>query len=533
MKPPGGDMMMALAIAAVLLAAALRNFIPPAPSTTVGIDLGTTFSCVAVFDNGRVHVIDVEPGSTILPSAVALREGAPPLVGSAALESEGLGLVYDAKRFIGRAYSPADADQLAAEAAQLPFDIVSGWSAERKRAETHILPRGFRVPLRAEEVSAMILRKLRAAAEKHIGRKVRAAVLAVPVDFTEEQRNATREAARLADIEVLRLLHEPTAAAIAYGLHQHPNVRSVMVYDLGGGTLDVSLLDLDNGIFSVVAAAGNNFLGGQDVNRLLSGHFAAYASPPFTPAELADAELANRLRAAVEQLKIDLSDGCDCAGVCATADDVVLSVEMRGKGARTLSMSRAGFERVAAAFIERALLPVREVLAEMEIGFEQVRTRRGARVCSGAHQLCTWQWRDSRRQKGLRGKRGSGSTRSVTGRLKVASIRALHFRASLRAPDPALTTRAPGLHSVCRWTSSSSSVARRASPRFGSSSPRCSAGRSPTARCRPRRRSRGGPPSRQVRSSTRKRCPLVRPRRSSRGEEQAPNSSPRPLRARS
>ncbi|KAJ1636496.1 heat shock protein 70 family [Pavlovales sp. CCMP2436] len=349
----------------------MRNFVPEAPSTTVGIDLGTTFSCVAVFDQGRVHVIEVEPNSTILPSAVAVRQGSPPIVGRAAFFAEGYGLVYDAKRFIGRAFEASEEAALALEAEQLPFSVRSGWSAERGRAETHILPRGHAAAIPAEEVSAIILRALKAAAEKHIGRKVRAAVLAVPVDFTEEQRNATREAARLAGIEVLRLLHEPTAAAIAYGLHQRPTVRSVMVYDLGGGTLDVSVLDLDNGIFSVASAAGNNFLGGQDVNRLLLAHVVARASPPLGALDGAAHAVLFR---AVEALKIQLSDGCGCTGRCETPDDAEVSVplQLSGRAAGLIGMSRAEFERVIGAFVERALLPVHEVLGEMQISIGQV-----------------------------------------------------------------------------------------------------------------------------------------------------------------
>lgn len=383
MRAPGGDAMMAFAIAGVLLAAAMRNIIPPAPSTTVGIDLGTTFSCVAIFDRGEVHVVQVEPNSTILPSAVALRAGEAPIVGRAALLAPaGYGVVYDAKRFIGRAHEPGMEAELAREVAQLPFSVVPGWSKERRRAETHILPNGMAAALGAEEVSAMVLRALRDAAERHIGRKVRSAVLAVPVDFTEAQRNATREAARLAGIEVLRLLHEPTAAAIAYGLHQRPTVTTVMVYDLGGGTLDVSLLTLDDGIFSVVAAAGNNFLGGQDVNRLLLRHFVAAGLPALSGAgagALDDGAHASLFRS-VEALKLALSEGCDCAGGCESGDDARVAVPLLlpGRPPSELSLSRAELEAAASAFLDAALLPVGQVLDELGISADQASARGGA-----------------------------------------------------------------------------------------------------------------------------------------------------------
>ena len=422
MRAPGGDAMIAFAIAGCLLAAGLRNIIPPAPSTTVGIDLGTTFSCVAIFDHGRVHVIDVEPNSTILPSAVALRPGAPPVVGRAALVSAGPGVVYDAKRFIGRAYEPGSEAELEREVAELPFRVVRGWSKERARLETHILPSGFETALAAEEVSAMILRRLRDAAEAHIGRKVRAAVLAVPVDFTEMQRNATREAARLAGIEVLRLLHEPTAAAIAYGLHQRPTVRSVMVYDLGGGTLDVSVLDLDDGIFSVVSAAGNNFLGGQDVNRLLLPRAKRSAQPALADGALGEAAHA-ALFAAVEELKVSLSGECDCVGQCESADDAPVRVALRipGEAARTIGMSRTELEAAIAPFVERALLPVREVLAELNMTIQQVWV--GGRDGRAGRAGGMGEWRAARRAHNTRRAR----------RADAAALRACRPRVRIRS----------------------------------------------------------------------------------------------------
>lgn len=480
-------MMMAAGLSLVVLAAALRNIIPPAPSTTVGIDLGTTFSCVAVFDHGRVHVIEVEANSTILPSVVALKDGSDPIVGRAAhAAGPDYGIVYDAKRFIGRAYDDEAPESLALEAAQLPFDVVRGWSEERRRAETHILPRGAPRPVRAEQISAMVLEKLRRAAEGHIGRPVRAAVLAVPVDFSEAQRNATREAARLANVEVLRLLHEPTAAAIAYGLHDRPSVRTVMVYDLGGGTLDVSLLHLDNGIFSVVSAAGNNFLGGQDVNRILARHFLTDAASPLAGRE-EDHATAAALRAAVERLKVALSSRCECTGECRRPADAEVSVpvELGGGERPMITLSRQGLERLIEPFVNAAMAPVDELLAELEMSIDDVRARpaRPALACARA----------------------------------AAGTRARHAVGRSGREHRLRTARARALARGHRWTSSCSWAARPASPPSERGSRRCWAARSPTARCRRRKRWRAARRSRQASSSTRRRCPSARRRRSSRG----------------
>eukprot|EP00962_Isochrysis_galbana_P015022 scaffold4302_cov98-Isochrysis_galbana.AAC.1 len=214
------------ALIIVLLAASVQQMMPSPPVTAVGIDLGTTFSCIAAFNDGEVDVIVNAEGSTITPSVLFVpSNGSDLIVGEYArsVAARQLGtLLYDAKRFVGKRY---DAARLADEVAGLPFDIVPRRPANdpTRALEPHLLARrdgGQPLTFAPEEVGAHIIRRLRAAAEKHIGQPVRLAVLAVPVGFARPQIEATRQAAILAGFEVMRIIHEPTAAAMAYGLHE-------------------------------------------------------------------------------------------------------------------------------------------------------------------------------------------------------------------------------------------------------------------------------------------------------------------------
>ena len=307
----------------VLLAASLQQMLPPPPSSTVGIDLGTTFSAVAVFDDGEITVIPSAYGSTILPSVVFVPDNGsePILTGDrarpAAAASPGT-LVYDAKRLIGKAYDPARTPD---EARGLPFDVVAAAPREwdglppppksappspRPSAEARlqVWAGGQRVLLAPEEVGALVIRELKGAAEAHVGRPVTQAVLAVPVGFGASQIAATRRAAHLSGLEVLRMIHEPTAAAMAYGLHNQAHALTVMVYDLGGGTLDVSLLNLNNGIFEVMAAAGDNRLGGQDFSAALLERILSDVAERMPGTDIrGDAEVMRELREEAERIK--------------------------------------------------------------------------------------------------------------------------------------------------------------------------------------------------------------------------------------
>ena len=252
------------------------------------------------------------------------------------------------------------------------------WSTTRSQLEAHLtLTTGSqRLRFAPEDIGAMVVGELKRAAELHIGREVRQAVLAVPVGFNRKQINATREAAELAGLEVLRMIHEPTAAAMAYGLHTHAEVNTVMVYDMGGGTLDVSLLNLNNGIFEVMSAAGDNRLGGQDFNLGLLQHLEAEVRRKMPAHDLdADTEGMRVLREEAERLKVAMNDECDCGGRFYDGDEgATVEVELPPslRAAAPIVVTRADYERVSAELFDRALAPVRQSLERIGMRADQV-----------------------------------------------------------------------------------------------------------------------------------------------------------------
>ena len=370
-----------LGVLAVLFAAAIQQMIPSPPVTCVGIDLGTTFSCIAVFEDGDVTVINNRAKSSITPSVIFQpADGSAPLVvgeGARATAAVAPGtLVYDAKRFIGKRYAREVVER---EGRGLPFALVPGLSTLRSQLEPHLELQagGQRLRLAPEDVGTLIVHELRMAAEAYVGRTVANAVLAVPVGFNAKQINATKQAAINAGFNVLRTIHEPTAAAMAYGLHTNSMVNTVMVYDIGGGTLDVSLLNLNNGIFEVIAAAGDNRLGGQDFNLIIFEHLIhriENAMPAGSLNVTNDAEALRALREEAERVKLELNDEADCSGVFEEGDTGIVQIDLPQafKAAGPLLVDRAQFEALVQPLLQRALQPVRDVLARVEMGVEDV-----------------------------------------------------------------------------------------------------------------------------------------------------------------
>uniref|UniRef100_A0A3Q3EY13 Heat shock protein 5 n=1 Tax=Labrus bergylta TaxID=56723 RepID=A0A3Q3EY13_9LABR len=214
--------------------------------TVVGIDLGTTYSCVGVFKNGRVEIIANDQGSRITPSYVAFTSEGERLIGDAAknqLTSNPENTVFDAKRLIGRTWGDSTVQQ---DIKYLPFKVTE------KKSKPHIqvdIGGGTMKTFAPEEISAMVLTKMKETAEAYLGKKVTDAVVTVPAYFNDAQRQATKDAATIAGLNVMRIINEPTAAAIAYGLDKRDGEKNILVFDLGGGTFDVSLLTIDNGVF--------------------------------------------------------------------------------------------------------------------------------------------------------------------------------------------------------------------------------------------------------------------------------------------
>ncbi|MDX6584333.1 MAG: molecular chaperone DnaK, partial [Solirubrobacterales bacterium] len=233
-------------------------------ATAVGIDLGTTNSVIAAWQGGEPIVIPNAEGARTTPSVVAFTESGERLVGQLARRQSIMnpkGTIYSAKRFIGRRF-----DEVSDEAKAVSFDVVPGPNGE---ARFEIRGKQYS----PEEISALILRKLVDDAGKFLGERVKEAVITVPAYFNDAQRNATKDAGRIAGLDVLRIINEPTAAALAYGLDKKGH-ETVLVFDLGGGTFDVSLLDVGDGVVEVRATAGDSHLGGDDFDRRLVDYLA-------------------------------------------------------------------------------------------------------------------------------------------------------------------------------------------------------------------------------------------------------------------
>jgi heat shock protein 1/8 len=248
----------------------------------VGIDLGTTYSCVGIFKNGAVEIIANDQGNRTTPSYVAFTD-TERMVGEAAKNQAAMNptnTVFDAKRLIGRKFN----DQIVQADMKLwPFKVA----AKGDRPVIEVEYKGETKQFFPEEISAMVLGKMRETAEAYLGQAVKNAVVTVPAYFNDSQRQATKDAGIISGLNVLRIINEPTAAAIAYGLaNKAKGERNVLIFDLGGGTFDVSLLTLEDGVFEVKATAGDTHLGGEDFDQLMVEYCVkwrctTYASHPF------------------------------------------------------------------------------------------------------------------------------------------------------------------------------------------------------------------------------------------------------------
>jgi len=235
----------------------------------IGIDLGTTYSCVGIWEKGRVEIIANDLGSRITPSYVAFTETGERLIGEAAKSQAAINptrTLFDVKRFIGRRY---DEPTVQRDKKLLPFDIIN----KEGKPFIQIDIKGELVTFSPEQISAMVLGKMKEVAEAYIGKPINRAVVTVPAYFNDGQRQATKDAGTISGMKVERIINEPTAAAIAYGLDQKGKEKNIMVYDLGGGTFGVSILTIDNGIFEVIATNGDTHLGGEDFDQRVMEYF--------------------------------------------------------------------------------------------------------------------------------------------------------------------------------------------------------------------------------------------------------------------
>jgi len=321
-------------------------------AVAVGIDLGTTNSVIAAMEGGKPAVIPNAEGARTTPSVVAFTEQGERLVGQLARRQAILnpkGTIYSAKRFIGRRY-----DEVTSELNAVSFDVVPG-------------PDGaVRFDIRGrqyapEEISALVLRKLTEDAAKFLGEKVTEAVITVPAYFNDAQRQATKDAGRIAGLEVLRIINEPTAAALAYGLDKKKN-ETVLVFDLGGGTFDVSILDIGDGVIEVRATAGDTHLGGDDFDRRIVDYLADEFKRDTGIDVRSDPQALQRLFEAAEKAKVELSSVTQT-----TISLPFLTADATGPKHLNTTLMRSKFDQLTADLVERTTKPVQQAMADARL----------------------------------------------------------------------------------------------------------------------------------------------------------------------
>jgi endoplasmic reticulum chaperone BiP len=316
----------------------------------IGIDLGTTYSCVGIFKNGRVEIIPNEFGNRITPSYVAFNDDEK-LVGEAAKNQAHINpkrSIYVIKRLIGRNF---DDPEVQRDLKWVPYDVVKG-KGGKPLVRTKVVG-GVTKDLSAEEISAMILVKMKEIAENYLGRDIKHAVVTVPAYFNDAQRSATKDAGTIAGLDVLRIINEPTAAAIAYGMDKKSGEQNIIVFDLGGGTFDVSLLTIDNGVFEVAATAGDTHLGGEDFDQRLTEHFVKVFLKKTGKDVHKDPRAMQKLKSEVEKAKRDLSS--------VHQTKVTIENLMDGNDLSEV-ITRARFEELCNDLFKKTMQPVQQVL---------------------------------------------------------------------------------------------------------------------------------------------------------------------------
>jgi molecular chaperone DnaK (HSP70) len=331
----------------------------------IGIDLGTTYSCVAVWRNNRVDICPNEQGNRITPSYVAFCKDGTRLVGDAAKNQAAQnpsGTIFDVKRLIGRKFSDASVQK---DKTLFPFEISSDKHGmpeidlEGEIAAAHSKKNKFT----PEEISGMVLRKMKEIAEAYLGQEVKHAVVTVPAYFNDAQRQATKDAGTIAGLKVERVINEPTAAAIAYGLDKQDREENILVFDLGGGTFDCTLLSIDNGVFEVRATSGNTHLGGEDFDQRLMEYCMSQFKRQSGIDISGDKRALQRLRKQCEQAKRTLSTqqsaNIDCEAL-ANGEDF------------STTISRAKFEELNMDLFKKTMVPVTQVLKDSGMSKDQV-----------------------------------------------------------------------------------------------------------------------------------------------------------------
>jgi len=326
----------------------------------LGIDLGTTYSCVAVWQNNRTEVLANDQGNRTTPSYVAFTDSER-LIGDAAKNQAAMNpenTIYDAKRLIGRKF---DDENLQKDKKLLSYDIIKDDGGKPLIEVSYKCEKKTFTP---EEISSMILTKMKETGESYLGGTVKDAVITVPAYFNDSQRQATKDAGAIAGLNVLRVINEPTAAAIAYGLDKVKGKESnVLIFDLGGGTFDVSILSIDDGIFEVKATAGDTHLGGEDFDSRLVQHFMSEFKRKHKKDLSSSKRSLRRLRTACERAKRTLSSQ---ANASVELESIFEGVDFYS------SITKARFEDLCADLFRGCLVPVEKVLKDSGLGKSEI-----------------------------------------------------------------------------------------------------------------------------------------------------------------
>ena len=327
--------------------------------TAVGIDLGTTYSCVGVFQHGKVEIIANDQGNRTTPSYVAFTD-TERLIGDAAKNQVAMNpqnTVFDAKRLIGRKF---DESTVQSDMKHWPFRVQNDCGKPKIRVEH----KGEEKSFSPEEVSSMVLVKMKEVAEAYLGGTIKDAVITVPAYFNDSQRQATKDAGAIAGLNVLRIINEPTAAAIAYGLDKKAGgERNILIFDLGGGTFDVSILTIDDGIFEVKATAGDTHLGGEDFDNRMVNHFVQEFKRKYKKDITENKRALRRLRTACERAKRTLS----------SSTQATLEIDSLFEGIDFYtSITRARFEEMCSDLFRGTLDPVEKSLRDAKLDKAQI-----------------------------------------------------------------------------------------------------------------------------------------------------------------